>query len=357
LTILMPVYNSEKFLREAIDSVLTQTFDDFEFIIINDGSNDDSDKIIRSYNDPRIRYYQNKKNEGIASSLNKGIDLAKAEWIVRMDADDVCYPNRFQQQRDFIMAHPDGALFSCAVIEVDEQRRFVRKDNFHPDHFYYNLTFSNRIYHSSMVYRKECVEAVGKYTTRYAEDWELSWQLSRHYKIYHQSNILMEYRLTPHSLSRLTKKKENNDASIDLARRNIRYYVGEYKIESWILESLINVEEAAQKKHPINGVLKCLKVLSRINKKILEKKNINLDNDSTRIAAKIKKQYFLNIYFSKFGKVRGTLLFVMAGEWALLYRRLTTSIKRVVKSGSVKFIKISGQFRQLFKGRIKNTIA
>ena len=92
VTVLMSVYNSEKFLRESINSILEQTFKDFEFLIINDGSTDSSREIILSYNDPRITLFDNKNNIGLTKSLNKGLDLAKGEYIARQDADDISLP-------------------------------------------------------------------------------------------------------------------------------------------------------------------------------------------------------------------------------------------------------------------------
>ena len=98
LSVLMPVYNAEKFLAEAIDSILQQSFSDFEFIIIDDCSTDSSVAIIESYKDVRIRLYRNDSNSGISYSLNRGIELATTELIARMDADDVSYPQRMQIQ-------------------------------------------------------------------------------------------------------------------------------------------------------------------------------------------------------------------------------------------------------------------
>ena len=112
ITVLMPVYNAERFLAEAIESVLQQTFTQFEFLIIDDGSTDSSPEIVRSYSDPRIRFLQNEQNLGITATLNKGIELAQADLIARMDADDICYPDRLQKQMEFVAAHPDGALFT-----------------------------------------------------------------------------------------------------------------------------------------------------------------------------------------------------------------------------------------------------
>ncbi len=98
LTVLMPVYNAEKFLGEAIESILNQTFTDFEFLIIDDGSTDSTIKIIESYTDSRIRLFKNQENLGISATLNKGIEMASTELIARMDADDISYSSRIQKQ-------------------------------------------------------------------------------------------------------------------------------------------------------------------------------------------------------------------------------------------------------------------
>ena len=115
VTVLMPVYNAEKYLHEAIESVLKQTFIDFEFLIIDDGSEDESEKIIRSFDDPRIVFVKNEKNLGIAKSLNRGVELARGEYVARMDADDISLPERLQLQYEFMRAHPEVGLCGGAV--------------------------------------------------------------------------------------------------------------------------------------------------------------------------------------------------------------------------------------------------
>ena len=112
VTVLMPVYNGEKYLREAMDSILKQTLTNFEFLIIDDGSKDSSVKIINSYNDPRIKLVKNEINLGISKTLNRGIELASAELIARMDADDISYPSRLQKQYDYFTNNPECALLS-----------------------------------------------------------------------------------------------------------------------------------------------------------------------------------------------------------------------------------------------------
>ncbi|MBN2301281.1 MAG: glycosyltransferase family 2 protein, partial [Lentisphaerae bacterium] len=94
ITVLMAVYNGERYVREAINSILGQTFADFEFLIINDGSTDHSRELISSYHDPRLRLIDNDHNLGLTKSLNRGIAAARGEYLARMDADDVSVPER-----------------------------------------------------------------------------------------------------------------------------------------------------------------------------------------------------------------------------------------------------------------------
>ena len=107
ISVVMPAYNAEKYITEAIDSILFQTFKDFEFIIINDASTDSTKDIIESYKDPRIKLVNNEQNKGVAKSLNIGISVACGKYIARMDADDIALPERFQKQFDFMEQHPN----------------------------------------------------------------------------------------------------------------------------------------------------------------------------------------------------------------------------------------------------------
>ncbi len=120
VTVLMSCYNAEKWLRDAIESVLFQTFTDFEFVIVNDGSRDSTLKIIRSYasKDSRI-VVVNKKNTGLADSLNRGIHIARGQWIARLDADDLCEPGRLEKQFNYVLENPAINLLGTGSREID----------------------------------------------------------------------------------------------------------------------------------------------------------------------------------------------------------------------------------------------
>jgi len=211
ITVLMPVYNAERYLRESIDSILNQTYRNFEFLIIDDGSTDRSVEIIRSYNDPRIRFVQNERNLGISETLNRGIDLSTTDLIARMDADDISYPKRLQRQYEHMIVHPDCALLSTWCKVVTDDKKFIRLERYRTKFYYYNLTFECWMYHPTVVFTKSAAKDVGMYSIPYAEDFELFWQLSRKYKIACLEEVLVDYRVTDQSLHQVIRKKEYDE--------------------------------------------------------------------------------------------------------------------------------------------------
>lgn len=127
VTVVIPVYNREKYVGEAIDSVLAQTFTDFELLVIDDGSTDQSRVVMQSYHDSRIRFIVNDTNEGIPKTRNKGIQLAQGEYLAFLDSDDWAYPQRFMKQVAFLDSHADYAAVGAWIVWMDEQSRSLRQ--------------------------------------------------------------------------------------------------------------------------------------------------------------------------------------------------------------------------------------
>ena len=150
----MPVYNAEKYLREAMDSILTQTFRDFEFLIINDGSTDSSKAIIRAYIDPRIRYVENETNIRLIATLNKGIELAMGEYIVRMDADDISEPQRIAKQVEFMDTHPQVGLCGSFMRTIGLERNYDIHYQTEHDAIKFRLFFDTHFPHPTAIIRK-----------------------------------------------------------------------------------------------------------------------------------------------------------------------------------------------------------
>ena len=180
MSVLMPVHNAEKFLGMAIESILNQTLRDFEFVIINDGSTDSSADIIRSYQDQRIHLFENPVNVGIVASLNRGLSMAKGDFIARMDADDISMPTRLEKQLDFLIHNESIGVVGSKVRFIDHMGKlyhvgfFPKNDSL----IRWTMCFSNPMAHGSIMMRREVVMKAGGYPDSPAEDYNLWEQLS-----------------------------------------------------------------------------------------------------------------------------------------------------------------------------------
>ncbi|MHA2039282.1 MAG: glycosyltransferase, partial [Promethearchaeota archaeon] len=187
ITVLMPVYNNEKFLRESVDSILNQTFKDFEFIIINDGSTDRTKKILNAYKDFRIRVIDNDKNIGITRSLNKGLGLAKGEYIARMDGDDISLPERLERQVKFLENNPKVVLLGNWVEIIDGDGNLRSITRYPTNHCFITwiFLFKTCLAHPTVMYRKKEVLKINGYNSMlsYTQDYDLWVRLSKIGKI------------------------------------------------------------------------------------------------------------------------------------------------------------------------------
>ncbi|KAA3436791.1 glycosyltransferase family 2 protein [Rufibacter hautae] len=329
LTVLMPVYNSERFLAEAIESILHQTFGDFEFLIIDDGSTDKSQEIIHSYNDPRIRFLQNERNLGISPTLNKGIELASTELIARMDADDICHPTRLEKQYAYMQANPDCAMVSSLVRVVSENGNFVRQDQFDSRYFYYNLNFVCWIYHPTVLYRKPAVQEVGMYTAAYSEDFELFWQLARKHKIYNLPEALLDYRITDQSLHQVLKKQEYDQAQKEQLLRNFRYYAGpDYTLPDKYLACFQHDFTSLLKEQKVSSLYQCLKELQYLNQKILAKQNINFEPEAMAEAVFHKERFIVSTLVKQLPRHKAVLFLLRLGRFRQLKQLISAKLSR-----------------------------
>jgi glycosyltransferase involved in cell wall biosynthesis len=332
ITVLMPVYNAECFLEEAIASILSQTFEDFEFVIIDDGSSDASASIIRSFGDHRIRFFQNEENQGISSTLNKGIDLASCDLIARMDADDVSDRFRLQKQYAYMRDHPACGLLSAWARVVTPENRFVRMERYRSKHYYYNLTFECWIYHPTVMFRRRAVVSVGKYSMPYSEDYDLFWKLSRKFEIGNLAEPLVTYRLSPASLNLVLRKKEYEIANEQNVLRNIRYYMGDhFFISRECLECLRHNFHPIVTKNSIANVLGALALLAGITEKILHEENPNRDQESIMEAYHFKREFIITQLANRMPVMKKLLLVLRTGEWLLGYSLFMRFVKWQVK--------------------------
>jgi len=211
ISVILPVYNGQDYLAEAIESIISQTFHSWELIIINDGSTDKSEEIIKSYlpKESRIKYYRNQQNSGLIFTLNKAIDLSEGNYIARMDADDICSPERLQIQYDFLRKNTDIALCGTYATVINNNGKPIgRLLNLRTDEYIrIHLLFSVPLIHSSVMGKAEVFKQ-NHYDTDYkhAEDYDLWCRISANHKIANIPSYLLKYRWHSTNVSVLNQK-------------------------------------------------------------------------------------------------------------------------------------------------------
>lgn len=206
VTVLLPVYNGEHFLADAIKSVLFQTFNDLELLVIDDGSTDGSVAILESFADPRIRIIKNEKRQKLARALNRGMDNARGTYIARMDADDVCMPKRLETQVKFMESHPEIGMSGSWIRTIGDHPSSgtVFKFPLTPEEIKASLLFDNPFAHSSMILRKSFfnkhdLHFDGSYYP--SEDYELWARALEYFPSANIGQVFLQYRLHANSMT------------------------------------------------------------------------------------------------------------------------------------------------------------
>lgn len=210
----MPIYNGEAFLREAIDSSLTQSFGEFEFLIIDDGCTDASSAIIGSYTDPRIRLIHNGKRLGLVKSLNKGLDLARGEYVARMDCDDISLPQRLARQVAFMDRHSQIGLCGTWVETIGEPAGDLWRYPSDPEIIRCQLLFESVIAHPSVMMRRTLFgKARLSYSSLYphAEDYDLWVRSAKSFALSNIASVLLLRRV--HSQQVGVREREEQRAA------------------------------------------------------------------------------------------------------------------------------------------------
>ncbi len=220
ITVLLSVYNSAKYLAEAMESILSQTFSEFEFLIIDDASTDETEDIIHSYRDPRIRLLRNKSNIGLNRSLNIGLKEASGEYVARMDADDISEPKRLELQWDYVQAHPECALLGCQYHTIDEEGNILRAWVFPTDHpdIVAGLKRCNCLCHGSVLMHRARILSIGSYRNEipYAQDYDLWIRTAENYQVANLPDYL--YRLRMHEKAITSQKHYEQAVCVEFIR-------------------------------------------------------------------------------------------------------------------------------------------
>ncbi len=198
VSVIMPAYNAEKYIAAAIDSILGQSYGDFEFIIINDCSTDRTEEIVLSYEDPRIVYLKNDENLGVAKTLNKGLAAAKGKYIARMDADDISMPERLAKQVAFLEMNPNIAVMGTNVEIFNETGTICTGwSATEPEQMKVDLLYACGLAHPGVMMRAGVIRDLGGYDPEFngLEDYELWCRVTEKHQITTLPDILLRYRI------------------------------------------------------------------------------------------------------------------------------------------------------------------
>ncbi|MCJ7773765.1 MAG: glycosyltransferase, partial [Desulfobacterales bacterium] len=226
ISVLMSVHNGEKYLPRAVKSILNQTFTDFEFIIINDCSNDQTPHILESFGkkDARIIIFRNKKNIGLTKSLNIGLKLAKGKYIARMDADDISHPSRFAKQLDFMEKHPEIGITGTAYEVIDEKGKIIDRlsQPTEDDYIRWQTLFYNSFCHPSIIIRKSILDQNNIHygNMRYAQDYKFTSQILKYSKGANLPEFLIQWRTSQTQISSI-KSEDQQFFADKISRENL----------------------------------------------------------------------------------------------------------------------------------------
>jgi len=227
VSVVMPCYNGELYLREAIDSILNQTYKNLELIIINDGSKDSSEKIILSYTDSRVKYLINEQNSGICVTLNKGLDAAQGMYIARMDCDDISMPERFAKQVAYLESHPEVGIVGSDIITFGDGLEDRYFDFVHDkEGCKAGLLFNTCFAHPTVMFRRDIVDEHHLcYDDEYCglEDFELWSRIAQYSELVNLPEPLLRYR---HHKAQVTQNvtKKVSDKEVEFHKHLFAQY-------------------------------------------------------------------------------------------------------------------------------------
>lgn len=267
ISIVMAVHNGEAYLREAVESMLTQTFKDFEFIIVDDGSTDRSADVIKSYRDKRIHLVR-QDNTGLSGALNHGLDIAQAPFIARMDADDISLPTRLARQIAFMEKHTDIDVLGTWAETFGDRRPSIWRFPTEPDAIRCAMLFHSALVHPSVLIRRASLE---KHKLRYdpqvtyAQDFDLWQRADLVLRYANLPEVLIRYRIRETSLDRVERREKRNSILLNIYARALRQIglnpreeeielhrsVGSFQVEPGI-DHLIKAEQWLARLRDIN---------------------------------------------------------------------------------------------------------
>ncbi len=229
VSVVMSVYNAERYLRKSVESILNQAFKDFEFIIINDGSTDSSPKIIDEYaiSDKRIVVIKNPSNLGLSRSLNIALENTKGDFVARMDADDISLPERLERQVGFLKENSSYGLIGSAYIEINDKGDIIGNQRIEfletDEDIKKRIVGFNPFLHSGVMFKKEVQNCIGFYNDKfkYAQDYEFWIRIMTRYKVRNLPEVLLHKRYS-NSMISVNKEKTQRFYAVKAKIRAIK---------------------------------------------------------------------------------------------------------------------------------------
>jgi glycosyltransferase involved in cell wall biosynthesis len=324
VSVLMPVYNAEKHVEEAIESILNQTFSDFEFLIIDDGSTDRSAAIVRSFTDSRIIFIRNQKNGGIAEVLNQAISLSKGKYIARMDADDISFPERFEKQYRFLESHSDYVLCGSSFQIIGKNKVHYLPES--DDEIKLKMLLVTPFCHPTVMLRSTLFKEKGlSYRSEMVpvEDHDLWTRIFSFGKLHNLRESLLGYRVHESNSSLKPRTAEQISNSEFLRRRYIwdffqRSGVTEFEVER-LVQLFFNHGTWSYDDLKITG--DCLHEI--VNRQA------SYPIDSSKVYEFLGRQYFYRCTRSTYLGIKS---FVLANRFSFVNISLINNVKLLVKS-------------------------
>jgi glycosyltransferase involved in cell wall biosynthesis len=297
LSVILPAYNAEKTIERAINSILAQTYSDFELVIINDGSEDDTHNLISKYTDRRIRYLPYKNNRGLISVLNESIEIAKGNFVARQDADDESVARRFEVQMRALSKNDEIGIIGSATILRNSNNEVVGSYSYPetPIASQWQTLFKTPLAHSTIIAKKQLIIDAGGYDKnyKYAEDYELWTRAIGLGKIISLPEKLIYYSVEGGVSEK--RRSEQDKMHIRIATENISSYLG-YPVKPEIVRALsLSVD---RKEEPISpetaetSIALCISIADKFRSNTLAKQEVrDLSAEcSKKIASVISSQ-------------------------------------------------------------------
>lgn len=343
ISVIMSVYNGEKYLQKAIESILIQTYKNFEFLIIDDNSNDSTIDIINSYNDNRIKVISNQANIGLTKSLNIGLELAKGEFIARQDADDISDITRFEKQIEYLNKNEDIAILGTQAKIINEKGNLIIPPfswlrPVKEDEIKWFCMFDSPFIHSSVMMRKEIIWDIFKgYNSKHrtSQDYELWSRVVYNYKCENLNESLVSFRSHSNSVSSNYSIK-NLEATATIIEHAIIKATGQIPPENFI-NHWLSILYPRFSKNKMNFV-NLINVIDLLDNTFYENNNITRINKSI----KTQKNYVLVKIFLKslrnetFNSIR-FLFFICKNNFGIIKIILKFLINRYITKRKLSY--------------------